>query len=82
MVTCDEAIEPYNEETKTILTNFYEKKVTCESRNFNILLAFLLIAVAFLIAVSIYCYFIKYRAKKKHLLPFQNSNNKLKQVLY
>ena len=82
MITCDEAIEPYNEKTKTIPTNFYEKKVTYESRNFNILLAFLLTAIAFLIAVSIYCYFIKYRAKKKHLLPFQNSNNELKKVLY
>ena len=40
----------------------------------------LLIAIALLIAVSIYCYLIKYRAKQKHALPFNNINNKLKEV--
>ena len=38
--------------------------------------------VALLTAVSIYCYLIKYQAGQKHLLPFININNELKQVLY
>ena len=61
-ITCDEVIESYNEETKTIPTNFNEKKATCKMQNFYILHAFLLITIALLIAVSIYCYLIKYRA--------------------
>ena len=40
--------------------NFNEKKATCKVQNFYILLAFLLITIALLIAVSIYCYLIKY----------------------
>ena len=36
--------------------NFSEKKATCKMQNFYILLAFLLIAIALLVAVSIYCY--------------------------
>ena len=39
-----------------------------EIQNFYILLAFLLITIAVLTAVSIYFYLIKYRAKQKHLL--------------
>ena len=34
-------------------TNFNEKKVTCKTQNFYILLAFLLITIALLIAVTI-----------------------------
>ena len=64
-----------NNETKTVPTNFNEKKATCNTQNVHVLLAFLLIAIAFLIAVSIYCYLIKYRGK--HLLPFHNTNDKL-----
>ena len=81
-ITCDEIKESYHEETKTISTNFNEKKATCKMQNFYILLAFLLITVALLITVCSYCYLIKYRAKRKHLLPFHNTNNELKQVLY
>ena len=33
-------------------------------------------------AVSIYCYLIKRRSKQKHLLPFHDTNNELKQVIY
>ena len=47
-------------------------------QNFFVLLAFLLITLALLIAVKIYCYLIKYREKQKHLLPFHFTNNKLK----
>ena len=44
-------------------------------QNFYILLAFLLITIALLIAISFYCYLIKYRAKKETLLPFCDANN-------
>ena len=47
-------------------------------QNFCVLLAFLLITIALLIAFSVYCYLIKYRAKQKHLLPFNDT--KLKQI--
>ena len=59
-IMCDETINPYNEETKFIPTNFNEKKATFKMQNFYILLAFLLITIGLLIAVSIYCYLIKY----------------------
>ena len=59
------------------------KQATCKTQNFYILLAFLLIATALLMAVSIYCYLIKHQAeKKKHLLPFHNINNEFREVLY
>ena len=81
VIMCDETIEAklHDEETKTIRTNFNEKKVT---QNFYILLAFTLITIALLIAFSIYCYLIKYRAKQKHLLPFHVTNNELKETMY
>ena len=52
--------------------------MTCETQNFYILLALLLITNALLTAVAIYCYPIKYHAKQKHLFLFQDK--KLKQV--
>ena len=67
---------------KTVPTNFNRKNITCKTQNFYILLAFLLITIALLIAVSIYCYLIKYQAKQKHLLPFHVKNNKLGEILY
>ena len=67
-ITCHEIIESYYEGIKTIPTNFNEKKATCRTQNFCISLAFLLITIALLIAVSIYSYLIKYRSKQKHLL--------------
>ena len=75
-------IESSDEETKNIPKNFNEKKATCKTQNFCILLAFLWIAVALLMAVRIYCYLINYRAKQKHLLPFQDTNNELREVLF
>ena len=36
-ITCDEIIESYDKETKTILTNFNENKATCKIHNFYIL---------------------------------------------
>ena len=76
-IICDEVITWYDEEIKTIPTNFNEKNVTCKTQSFYILLAFLLITIALLIAVCIYCFLIKYKAKQKHLLPFHDT--KLKQ---
>ena len=60
VITCDEVIESYDEETKTIPTNFNEKKAVCKTQNFYILPALLSINIVLLIAVSIYCYLIKY----------------------
>ena len=59
-IMCDVVIESYHKETKTIPTNFNEKKAICKMQNLYILLAFLLITIALLIAISVYCYLIKY----------------------
>ena len=40
MIICDEVIKAYNEEIKTIPTNFNEKKVICNTQRFYILLEF------------------------------------------
>ena len=53
-------------------TNFNKKNITCKTHNFYILLAFLLITIALLIAVSIYW--------EKHLLLFHDT--KIKTNLY
>ena len=58
------------------------KNITCKTKKFYILLAFLLITIALLRAVGIYCYMIKSQAKQKHLLPFHLKNNKPREVLY
>ena len=63
-IICDEIIKSYDEK-KTIPRNFNEKNITCKTQNFYILLAFLLITITLLIAVSIYRYLIKYQAKQK-----------------
>ena len=44
---CDEVIESYKEDTKTLIKN-----ITFRTQNFNILLAFLLSSIALLIAVK------------------------------
>ena len=46
VITCEEII--YAEET-----NFNEKNITCKTQNFYVSLAFLLITITLLIAVSI-----------------------------
>ena len=48
------------DKVKTIPTNFNKKKAICKTQNFYILLTFLLITIALLIVVSIYCYLIKH----------------------
>ena len=71
-----------NGKTRTILINFNEKKATCKTQSFYILIAFLLITIALLVTESIYCYLIKYEAKQKHLLPFHLINIELKEIIY
>ena len=67
-------------ETKTIPSN--EKKVIWQTQNFYILLAFLLITIALLVAVSISCYLINYQEIQKHLFTFYITIDKLIKVLY
>ena len=62
---CDEIIGSYNEQA-----NFNEKKGICKTQNFYILLTFLLITIALLIAVTICCYLIKYQTKKNSYYHF------------
>ena len=85
VIRCDEIIgaeaELYNEETKTVITNFNEKKANRKTQNVYILLPLLLITIALLKAVSINCYLIKYLIKQKHFLPFHVINDKLINVL-
>ena len=69
-IVCDEVIDADaklsskgdDDETKSIPTIFNERKATCKMCNFYILLAFLLINIALLIAINIYCYMIKDRS--------------------
>ena len=75
---CDEIVE----ETKTIPTNFNETNIICETKNFDILLPFLLVTIALLEVVSICCCLMKYKLKEKHLLLYYATNDKLKKNLY
>ena len=77
-ITCDEIIDAdaeakscneaksRDEETKAFSTNSNEKNITCNIQNFYLLLAFLLINFALLMAVNICCYLMKYQVKQKH----------------
>ena len=69
-IMSDEVIVSYNKGKETIPTNFNEKKATCKTQNFYILLAFLLTTIALFIAVSICCYLIKYPRKKNFYYHF------------
>ena len=66
-ITCDEIIidaeAKLNNKVVKTFRSFNEKKVTCKTHNFYILLKFLKIFIALLLAVTIYCYLIKYWAK-------------------
>ena len=81
VITCDEIIEKTkaiptkSTSTKTVLTK-------CTSTNFYTLIAILLITIALLIAVSIYCFFTEYREKQKSLLPCRYIIIKLKETGY
>ena len=57
--------------------NWNNKKVAYKTKYFYILLAFLLVSIGSLIAVSIYCNLLKYQTKQKHLLPHYVTNNKI-----
>ena len=72
-IISDEVIKSYNGKIKTIPSNFNEKKLTCKTQSFYILLASLLITTVLLTAVSNYCYLIKYHTK--NLLRFHDTNN-------
>ena len=52
------------------------------NRTFLYFTYFLSITIALLIAVSIYFYMVKYKAKRKHLFPFYVRNNKLIVIYY
>ena len=81
VIVCDKIIEVAKTvSTKSVPTKTVPAKTT--STNFYILLAFLLIIIALLIAISINCCLIKYRVKQKHLLPHHITNNKLKEILF
>ena len=58
VIMYDEIIDA--KEKETIPTNFNEEKATCKTHHFYILPAFLLITIAILIDVSIYCYLVNY----------------------
>ena len=77
VITCDKILE----RTKTVTTNFTEKMESVKY-NFYILFVFFSIVTTLLIAVSIYCYLVKYLTKQKHLLPYHVTNNKFKEFLY
>ena len=67
-IACDKITETYDKEINIIPTNFNEEKAICKSQNLYILLAFLLITIVLLKAVSTYCCLRKYRSKQTHLL--------------
>ena len=69
-IICDYVIESHDEQI-----NLSEKKAICITQNFFILLVFLLIAIALLIAVSIYCYLIKYQRNIYYHFVAQNVNS-------
>ena len=78
VIMCDEIIK----ETKTIPTKSTSTKTVLSkcARKFYILLAFLSITIVLLIAVSIYCYLIKYQPKQRPLLPCHYTTSKLKET--
>ena len=71
VIHADAEAKSHNEETKTLLKN-----IISETKSLYILLVFLLVTIALLIAVGIYRYLIKYKAKQKHSLPFYVIFNK------
>ena len=57
-------------------------KAAWKTQSIYVLLVFLLIIMPLMIALSIYCYLIKYQSIQKHLLPFHVANNELKKIKY
>ena len=56
--------------TKTITASFKKKKSKLKNREILFLVTFLVITIAELIPVSIYCCFIQRQSKQEHLLPY------------
>ena len=67
---------------KAGLTNLNEKRLICKMKFFYGLLTFLLITIVLLIAVSIYCFLIRYQANQAHLLSYHVTNMKLEEVWF
>ena len=83
VITCDEIAEVKTVPTKntsiiTVPTNCISNK--SNSKNFYILLGFLLITITSHSAVIIYCYWIKHRSEQNHLLLYHDTSNKLKEI--
>ena len=76
MITRDKTIE------ETIPKYFNEKKYDLQNTMFLYFACLFFITIALLIAISIYCSLIKHRAEKKHLLPFNVTNNESGEVLH
>ena len=55
-----------------------KKNAVCKTKIFYTFFDFLLITTALLIAVSIYYYLMKYKAKQKHLLPCYITKKQIK----
>ena len=86
IIICDEIVDmeakSNDGEIKKLPTILMKKNITNKLQNVHILLNFWSVTITLLITVSIYCYLIKYWAKRKHLLPFRSSNNKLKEPIH
>ena len=59
-----------------------KKESNLENAKFLYFTCILIFTIVLSIAVSIYCYLIKYKAKQKQLLPFYVTNNKLKKLYF
>ena len=75
VITCDKIIE------EIFPTNLDEKKATCKTQNFYILILFLLIPIKLLTAASICCCLVKYETKtfitvSLHKYQIKNINKK------
>ena len=73
-ITCDEIIEWYNEEKKLFQQILIKRMQTINYKSY--VLAFLLIAIALLIPVSIHCFLINYPAKQKKVTFLLINRNK------
>ena len=81
LVMCDEIIkETKNIPTKTILTKTIPRKNILTV--FYILLDFLLIIIALVIAITISCCFIKNQVKERPFLPCHYTIGKIKETSY
>ena len=74
-ITCDEIIESYDEETKTILTNFNETKAIFKIHKFYILTCIFINYCSILNSCQDLLLFDKISSKTKTFIkPFHNTN--------